>query len=238
MTNEDPKHVAIILDGNGRWATAQGKSRTEGHVEGARTLKKVVQTFNKKSLKVLSIFTFSTENWQRPKSEVAFLMNLPKRFKKDIDELAAQEDGIRVLFSGRKDRLSKENLKLIEHFESSSQHNTGLIVNVCLDYGFKDEMVHVVQSALKAVSENHLDANNLTPEHLEKYLYQPDLPPIDLLIRTGGEKRLSNFMLWQAAYAEIYFTDYYWPEFNPALIEEAYHFYHSRDRRFGKVNDA
>lgn len=235
MTYDDLKHIAIILDGNGRWATAQGKSRTEGHIEGARTLKKVFQMFKSKSLKVLSIFMFSTENWQRPKSEVAFLMNLPKRFKKDIDELAAQEDGIRVLFSGRKDRLSKENLKLIEHFESSSQNNTGLTVNVCLDYGFKDEMVHVVQSALKAVFENHLDVMSLTPDHLEGWLYQPELPPIDLLIRTGGEKRLSNFMLWQAAYAEIYFTDLYWPDFNQTVIEEAYHFYHSRDRRFGKV---
>ncbi len=235
MLHDDPKHIAIILDGNGRWATAQGKSRTEGHIEGARTLRKVLQMLKSKSLEVLSVFMFSTENWQRPKSEVAFLMNLPKRFKKDIDELAAQKEGIRVLFSGRKDRLSKENLKLIEHFESSSQNNTGLTVNVCLDYGFKDEMVHVVQSALKAFSENQLDIKNLSPDHLEAWLYQPELPPIDLLIRTGGEKRLSNFMLWQAAYAEIYFTDLYWPDFNQTVIEEAYHFYQSRDRRFGKV---
>jgi undecaprenyl diphosphate synthase len=232
---EDPKHIAIILDGNGRWALAQGKSRTEGHIEGARALKKTIQSLQKKSLQVLSIFAFSTENWQRPKTEVSFLMSLPKRFRKDIDELASLESGIKVIFSGRKDRLSKENLKLIEHYETSSQNNTGMIVNVCLDYGFKDEMVNIVKQAILEKEAGTLNVNTLTSNHLEHWLYAPQLPPIDLLIRTGGEKRLSNFMLWQAAYAELYFTDTYWPAFSDETLENAYAFYHTRDRRFGKV---
>lgn len=235
MSKEDPKHIAIILDGNGRWALAQGKSRTEGHVEGARTLKKTILALKKRSCEVLSVFAFSTENWQRPKTEVSFLMNLPKRFKKDIDELASKEDGIKVVFSGRRDRLSKDNLKLLEHFETSSQNNTGLTVNVCLDYGFKDEMVHMVKAALSEIDAKHISAEQLTSDHLENWLYQPELPPVDLLIRTGGEKRISNFMLWQSAYAEIFFTDTFWPDFNETVLEEAYAFYHSRDRRFGKV---
>lgn len=235
MSKEDPKHIAIILDGNGRWALTQGKSRTEGHVEGARTLKKTILSLKNKSCEVLSIFAFSTENWQRPKTEVSFLMNLPKRFKKDIDELASKEDGIKVVFSGRKDRLSKENLKLLQHFETISQHNTGLIVNVCLDYGFKDEMVHLVKAALNEINKQTITADELTSDHLENWLYHPELPAVDLLIRTGGEKRISNFMLWQSAYAEIFFTDTFWPDFNEDVLEEAYGFYHSRDRRFGKV---
>lgn len=235
MSNQDPKHIAIILDGNGRWALAKGKSRTEGHIEGARTLKETILALKNKSCEVVSIFAFSTENWQRPQSEVSFLMNLPKRFKKDIDELAAQEDGIKVVFSGRRDRLSQDNVKLLDHFESISQNNTGLIVNVCLDYGFKDEMVHIVKAALDAMRSQQITAEELTSKHLENWLYQPELPPIDLLIRTGGEKRISNFMLWQLAYAEIFFTDTYWPDFSEATIEEAYAFYHSRERRFGKV---
>jgi undecaprenyl diphosphate synthase len=235
MSKEDPKHIAIILDGNGRWALAKGKSRTEGHVEGARTLKKTILTLKNKSCEVLSIFVFSTENWQRPKTEVSFLMDLPKRFKKDIEELASQEDGIKVIFSGRKDRLSDANIKLLRHYETISQDNTGLIVNVCLDYGFKDEMVHVVKEALNQISTHKLSPDELTSQHLEQWLYHPELPPVDLLIRTGGEKRISNFMLWQSAYAEIFFTDTHWPDFNEDVIDEAYAFFKSRDRRFGKV---
>jgi len=235
VLKEDPKHIAIILDGNGRWALEKGKSRTEGHIEGAKTLKKTILTLKDKPTEVVSIFAFSTENWQRPKTEVAFLMNLPKRFKKDIDELASKEDGIRVVFSGRKDRLNKENLKLIDHFETISEKNTGLIVNVCLDYGFKDEMLHLVKAALEEIQTTSMTKEDLTTDHLENWLYHPGLPPVDLLIRTGGEKRLSNFMLWQAAYAEIFFTDTFWPDFSAEVLEEAIHFYQTRDRRFGKV---
>ena len=234
MQTKTPTHVAMILDGNGRWAKAHNKPRTQGHVEGAKALKKVIQTLEKTACQVVSIFVFSTENWRRPKAEVDFLMSLPKRFQKDIDELSKDSTGIKVVFSGRKDRLSPANQALIEKYEAQSKTNTGLIVNVCLDYGFKDEMVHATQAIAKAV-QNGLAVEAIDESLLESHLYTHPLPPVDLVIRTSGERRLSNFLLWQSAYAELYFTETYWPDFNAAELQKAFDFYASRDRRFGTV---
>lgn len=235
MQTKQPNHVAIILDGNGRWAKMQGKPRTQGHVAGAKALKKVIQALAKTECQVVSIFVFSTENWQRPRTEVDFLMSLPKRFKKDIDELSHESDGIKVVFSGRKDRLSDENVALINTYETQSKTNTGLIVNVCLDYGFKDEMVHATQSIAQAIKAGEVTVADINESLIASHLYTHPLPPVDLLIRTSGEKRLSNFLLWQAAYAEIYFTDTYWPDFDAAELAKAFAFYDSRNRRFGGV---
>lgn len=231
----NPKHIAIILDGNGRWAKKRGKARTQGHVEGAKTLKKVIQSLQNKAIQVVSLFVFSTENWNRPSKEVDFLMSLPKRFEKDIDELSQTEEGIQVVFSGRTDRLSDENKLLIDKYETQSKNNQGLIVNVCLDYGFKDEMVHVAKKLARSVKDGVLDISEIDESMIESSLYTHPLPPVDLVIRTSGEQRLSNFLLWQAAYAEIYFTETLWPDFDEAALDEALEFYKSRSRRFGKV---
>lgn len=231
----NPKHIAIILDGNGRWAEKRGKARTQGHVEGAKTLKKVIQSLQNKAIQVVSLFVFSTENWNRPSKEVDFLMSLPKRFEKDIDELSQTEEGIQVVFSGRTDRLSDENKLLIDKYETQSKNNQGLIVNVCLDYGFKDEMVHVAKKLARSVKDGVLDISEIDESMIESSLYTHPLPPVDLVIRTSGEQRLSNFLLWQAAYAEIYFTETLWPDFDEAALDEALEFYKSRSRRFGKV---
>jgi len=161
-------------------------------------------------------------------------MSLPKRFQKDIDELSKDSTGIKVVFSGRKDRLSPANQALIEKYEAQSKTNTGLIVNVCLDYGFKDEMVHATQAIAKAV-QNGLAVEAIDESLLESHLYTHPLPPVDLVIRTSGERRLSNFLLWQSAYAELYFTETYWPDFDAAELQKAFDFYASRDRRFGTV---
>lgn len=232
----NPKHIAIILDGNGRWAKKRGKARTQGHIEGAKTLKNIIKSIQNKPIDVVSLFVFSTENWKRPNQEIDFLMGLPKRFEKDIDELSQNEEGIRVVFSGRHDRLSEENKLLIEKYETQSMNNQGLTVNVCLDYGFKDEMVHVAKTLARRVKEGVLDISEIDESLIESSLYTYPLPPVDLVIRTSGEQRLSNFLLWQAAYAEIYFTDTLWPDFNEEALEKALAFYQSRTRRFGKVD--
>lgn len=234
MQTNTPTHVAMILDGNGRWAKAHKKPRTQGHVEGAKALKKIIKALEKTACQVVSIYVFSTENWHRPKAEVDFLMSLPKRFKKEIDELSSEATGIRVVFSGRKDRLSDENVQLIETYEAQSADNTGLTVNVCLDYGFKDEMVHVTKAIAKQV-QSGLSVDAIDEDLIASQLYTHPLPPVDLVIRTSGEKRLSNFLLWQAAYAELYFTDTYWPDFDEAELAKAFAFFASRDRRFGTV---
>ena len=234
MQTNTPTHVAMILDGNGRWAKAHKKPRTQGHVEGAKALKKIIKALEKTACQVVSIYVFSTENWRRPKAEVDFLMSLPKRFKKEIDELSSESTVIRVVFSGRKDRLSDQNLQLIETYEKQSAHNTGLTVNVCLDYGFKDEMVHVTRAIAESV-QTGLSVDAIDEALIESHLYTHPLPPVDLVIRTSGEKRLSNFLLWQAAYAELYFTDTYWPDFDEEELAKAFAFYASRDRRFGTV---
>lgn len=234
MQTDVPTHVAMILDGNGRWAKENKKPRTQGHVEGAKALKKIIKALEKTACQVVSIYVFSTENWGRPQAEVDFLMSLPKRFKKDIDELSEKSTGIRVVFSGRKDRLSEENRQLIATYEAQSKLNTGLTVNVCLDYGFKDEMVHVTKQIAKAAQDG-LKIGAIDEAMIASHLYTHPLPPVDLLIRTSGEKRLSNFLLWQAAYAELYFTETYWPDFDASELAKAFDFYASRDRRFGTV---
>lgn len=234
MQTNTPTHVAMILDGNGRWAQAHKKPRTQGHVEGAKALKKIIKALEKTAVQVVSIYVFSTENWRRPKTEVDFLMSLPKRFKKEIDELSSESTGIRVVFSGRSDRLSEENKALIATYEAQSKNNRGLIVNVCLDYGFRDEMVHATRAIARSVQDG-LSVEAIDEDLIASHLYTHPLPPVDLVIRTSGEKRLSNFLLWQAAYAELYFTDTYWPDFDEDELAKALAFYASRDRRFGTV---
>lgn len=224
-----PNHVAIILDGNGRWAKERGLKRTEGHREGYKTLKKISKYILHKGTKYLSVFAFSTENFNRPKEEVDYLMNLfIKGFKNDTWYF--NKENIRVVFSGRNEKLSKEVLEAMDIMEKDTLNNTGGILNICLNYGGRAEIVDAVNKIIKDKKES------ITEEEFKKYLYQ-DLPDIDLMIRTSGEIRISNFMLWQLSYAELYFPKCYFPDFLEEEYDKALTEYTKRDRRFGGLKN-
>lgn len=222
-----PCHVGIIMDGNGRWAKERGLNRSKGHEAGYKTLKTTAKYILDSGVKVLSVFAFSTENFNRPKKEVDFLMNLfIKGFKKD--SAFFNKENIKVVFSGRKEPLKKDVIDTMEYLSESTKNNTKGILNICLNYGGRSEMVdavnHIIKDNLKEVDE----------EVINNYLYNK-LPDIDLLIRTSGEVRISNFMLWQLSYAELYFPKCYFPDFNQEEFDKALLEYTKRDRRFGSV---
>lgn len=233
MENKVPNHVAIIMDGNGRWAQKKGLKRTRGHQKGADTLKKISEYVYDKKIKVLSVFAFSTENWKRDKEEVDYLMNLfLKAFKDNFETV--KKKGVKVVFSGIKDRLSDKVIKAMEDMSNETKDNKNGIFNICLNYGGQDEIVNATKKISEDVKNGSIKATDITKDLYDKYLFN-DLPPIDLLIRTSGEYRISNFMLWQMAYAELYFTDVLWPDFNEKEMEKAIESYNNRDRRFGDV---
>lgn len=227
-------HIGIIVDGNGRWAKEKGKSRSEGHKAGAEALEKIILYINKESIaNYLSLYVFSTENFSRSKEEVNYLMELfMKWFKKCKEKY--KDANIKVLFSSQKEYLKSEIVKAIDELEDATKDNTGLVVNFCLSYGGRQEIVDATKKIAIDVSENKLNVNDIDEELFKKYLYN-DLPDIDFLIRTSGENRVSNFMLWQISYAEMYFPKVYFPDFTPECLEEAVKEYEKRDRRFGKI---
>ena len=231
-----PKHVAIIMDGNGRWAKNRDLPRREGHKEGVKTLKKLVKYAADTDIHSLTVYAFSTENWKRPKSEVDFLLALMRRtMRNEVDELL--DNGVRVNFIGRKGPLSKRLVKEIELIEKKSKNNVKLTLNIAFNYGGRAEIVDAAKKIAEEAKSEDFSADDLDEEKFSSYLYKPEFNEIELLIRTGGEKRLSNFLIWQAAYAELYFTDKYWPEFNEADFEAALEDFNSRDRRFGGLNE-
>ena len=233
MNNEVPNHVAIIMDGNGRWAQKRGLKRTKGHQKGAEVLKKISEYTYDKKIKVLSVFAFSTENWKRDKEEVDYLMNLfIKVFKKNFDSI--KEKGVKIVFSGLKDKLSDKVLKAMDEMTSETKNNENGIFNICLNYGGQDEIVEATKKIAKEVQNGTLDISEINSKVLSKNMFN-NLPPIDLMIRTSGEFRISNFMLWQLAYAELYFTDVLWPDFNEEEFDKALDSFGKRDRRFGAV---
>lgn len=233
MDNKIPKHVAIIMDGNGRWAQKRGLKRTKGHQKGAEALKKISEYVYDKNIKVLSVFAFSTENWKRDKEEVDYLMDLfIKAFKENFD--VVKKKGVKVIFSGIKDKLSDKVIKTMEKMTEETKDNTNGIFNICLNYGGQDEIINATKKISKDVKDGIIDYNDINQDLFGKYLFN-DLPPIDLLIRTSGEYRISNFMLWQMAYAEFYFTDTLWPDFDEKEMDKAIDSYNKRDRRFGSV---
>ena len=220
-----PRHVAIFLDGNGRWATEKGKKRTEGHKEGYKTLKRISKYILHKGTKYLSVFAFSTENFNRPIEEVNYLMNLfLEGFKRDTKFF--QKENIRVVFSGREEPLRKDVIESMRTMERVTQNNTGGILNICLNYGGRAEIVDAVNKIISSGEKN------ITEESFKKYLYN-DLPDIDLMIRTSGELRISNFMLWELSYAELYFPKCYFPDFLEEEYDKALLEFTKRDRRFG-----
>ncbi len=233
MNYEVPNHVAIIMDGNGRWAQKRGLKRTKGHQKGADTLKKISEYIYDKKIKVLSVFAFSTENWKRDKEEVDFLMDLfITAFKKNFD--AVKQKGVKVVFSGLKTKLNDKVLDAMKTMTEETKDNKNGIFNICLNYGGQDEIVEATKKIANLVESKKLKAEDITKEEFNKCMFN-DLPPIDLLIRTSGEFRISNFMLWQMAYAELYFTDVLWPDFDEKELDKAIESFNKRDRRFGAV---
>jgi len=229
-----PNHIAIILDGNGRWAKKRGMPRTFGHQAGIQNIRTIAIAAQELGIKALSVYAFSTENWNRPKEEVDYLMTLPSEFEKKFHDDFLKHD-IKVQFSGRRTHLSAENLAILDRITRDSLERKGLVLNVCFDYGSYAELTEAVTAIAKDVKENRLELANITPAEITSRLYTKDLPPLDLIIRTSGEQRLSNFMLWQGAYAELYFCETYWPDFNKKDLEKALMDYSARDRRFGAV---
>lgn len=227
-------HIGIIVDGNGRWAKERGKIRSEGHKAGAENLEKLIHYINCENIaNYLSLYVFSTENFNRSKDEVDYLMDLfMKWFKKCKDKY--QNANIKVLFSSQKEYLNKDVADAITELEEITKNNTGLVVNFCLSYGGRQEIVDASKKIASDVVNNNLNINDITEETFKKYLYK-DLPDVDFLIRTSGENRISNFMLWQISYAEFYFPKTYFPDFTPDCLDEAIKEYEKRDRRFGKV---
>lgn len=227
-----PYHVGIILDGNGRWATERGLKRSEGHKAGFETLKILSKHVFTRGVKVLSVFAFSTENFNRTKEEVDYLMNLfLKGFKSSIKEF--NKNNIKVVFSGRKEPLSDKVYKRMKSLEKETLNNTGGILNICLNYGGQTEIVDTTKKLINDVLDGKLKTEDITPEIFMKNLYN-DLPPMDFLIRTSGEIRISNFMLFSLAYAEMYFPHTYFPDFKEDEFDKALEEYTKRDRRFGK----
>lgn len=231
-----PKNIAIIMDGNGRWANQRNKPRREGHKAGVKTLKKIVKAAADLKIESLTVYAFSTENWKRPKAEVDFLLTLMRKTIRDeIDELL--ENGVKINFVGRKDYLSDKFIQEIEHIEQKSAGNSNLILNIAFNYGGRAEILDAAKKIAGAHKNEDLDLDNLTESDFANYLYENDLQEIELLIRTGGDLRLSNFLLWQSAYAELFFTEKYWPDFTEADLKEAINDFKNRDRRFGGLND-
>ena len=226
MTN----HLALIVDGNGRWAKEKGLKRSEGHKEGAKRLEEIILYLSDNSLvKYLSLYVFSTENFARPKEEVDYLMKLFMVWFKKVKNVYLDKN-IKVLFSGDRTLLSPKIQKSIAELEDNTINNTGLVVNFCLSYGSRREIVE----ASKKIIKDNIKLSDITEDLFSHYLYQ-DLPDIDFLIRTSGEMRLSNFMLWQSSYAELYFPKTYFPDFTIDELKKALEEYKLRDRRFGKV---
>ena len=225
MKIQVPDHIAIIMDGNGRWAKKRGLPRTFGHREGAASLRKVITHAAKLGVKYLTVYAFSTENWKRSKEEVSALMFLFKSYIKN-EEKNIMENNIRFMVSGRTDNVSPALLKAIRALEEKSKNNTGLTFNIAFNYGGRAEIVDAVNRIIKSGVES------VDEESFSKYLYH-DIPDPELLIRTSGELRISNFLLWQIAYSEIYITDTLWPDFGEKELEKAIEEFNKRDRRFG-----
>jgi undecaprenyl diphosphate synthase len=228
MATAVPRHIAIIMDGNGRWARRRGKPHGFGHRAGVSAVKRVMYACEGLGVEILSVYVFSTENWSRPRAEVRALMRLfHQAIEREFDEL--NERGIRIVVSGRRADLSPAMREQIASAEALTLHNANGVLNVCLNYGGRAEIV----DACRALAASGLPPDEIDEQTLAAHLYHPDLPDPDLIVRTAGEYRLSNFMLWEAAYAELHFTETLWPDFDEEDLRRAIADYQSRVRRFG-----
>jgi len=227
-----PRHVAIIMDGNGRWASARGLPRVEGHRRGVEALRKTVRAAGDLGIEVLTIFSFSSENWSRPESEIRDLMALLRRFiRKDLAELHKSNVQVRVI--GERKDLPNDIRSLLEEAENLTRNNDGVTLVVAFNYGARQEIARAARRLAEEVAKGQLSAKDITPDLLGRHLDFPDLPDPDVIIRTSGEQRLSNFLLWQAAYSELVFVPINWPDFDGTALEGAIAEYRRRERRFG-----
>ena len=229
-----PRHIAIILDGNGRWAKKRGLPRTAGHAVGAETFRKIATYCKNIGVEYLTVYAFSTENWRRPENEVSTIMKLLGNYLQEaIDTM--ERDHIRMKVLGDVEGLAPELREMVRRTDEISQRYEGFQANICLNYGGRDEIVRAARRYAADFAAG--EAGELTEEGFSHYLYSADIPDPDLLIRPGGEVRISNFLLWQCAYAEFYFTDVLWPDFTPEELDKAIAVYQSRDRRYGGVKN-
>jgi undecaprenyl diphosphate synthase len=239
MKKEDfthlPSHVAIIMDGNGRWAKKIGRKRAFGHETGTSSVRECIDQSMKLGIKNLTLFVFSTENWNRPKLEVNALMDLLV-FSLDKERISLIENEIRVNVIGDLEALKNKPKSKLKSIISQTKSNKKLNLNLAISYGSKQELVNAIREVSNKVKNNIISSKNIDENIINEHLYTRNLPNVDLLIRTGGEKRVSNFLLWQIAYAEMYFTDILWPDFKKENFLEALDDYQKRERRFGKIN--
>lgn len=227
-----PNHVAIIMDGNGRWAQQKGLPRRKGHKKGVSTLKKIAKAAGEMGINFLTVYAFSTENWKRPDKEVNFLLNLfENTIKNELDAL--KENNVHINVIGRKDTLPSNIVNQIKYLENKTAKEKDLILNIAFNYGGRAEIVDTAKKIMK----DEVEIEKLDEKMFSSYLYLNNIPDVELLIRTGGEQRLSNFLLWESAYAELYFTDVYWPDFSKENLQQAIDEFNQRNRKFGSLNE-
>ena len=231
-----PQHIAIILDGNGRWAKKKGMPRNYGHTQGSKNVERICEDAYKMGVKYLTVYAFSTENWKRPKEEVDALMNLLRNYMKTCLK-TAEKNRMRVRVLGDKTALDDDIRNRIAELEKATKNNDGLNFQIALNYGSRDEMIRAMKNMCMDVKEGKVEADQINEKLFETYLDTHDIPDPDLMIRTSGEQRLSNYLLWQLAYSEFYFTDVLWPDFTKEDLAEAIAYYNGRDRRFGGVKE-
>ncbi len=224
-----PEHIAIIMDGNGRWAKKQGLPRSAGHVAGAKTFKTIARYCNKIGLKYLTVYAFSTENWKRPVQEVEGIMNLLRDYLKDAENF--KDENIRVRFLGNREPLAEDIKALMAKNEKDSEKATGLNLNIAINYGGRDE----ITTAVKEIVKSGISAEEITEDIISQNLYTSGMPDPDFIIRPSGEYRLSNYLIWQSAYAEFWFSDVLWPDFKPSDLDRAIADFKNRNRRFGGI---
>ncbi len=228
-----PRHIAIIMDGNGRWAKKRALPRSAGHSAGSKNFKDIARYCNKIGLEYLTVYAFSTENWKRPADEVENIMNILRDYLKDAKNF--KDENIKVKFIGNIEVLPEDIIFLIRDAEENSKEATGLNLNIALNYGGRDELVHAFKTLAERVKSGELELDGITEETVSNYLYTAGQPDPDFIIRPSGEYRLSNYLIWQSAYAEFWFSDILWPDFKPKHLDQAIDDFNRRNRRFGGV---
>ena len=229
-----PKHIAFIMDGNGRWAKKRGLPRSKGHEEGSKAIKRVTLACKNLGVKVITLFAFSTENWKRPKEEVDFIFSLLEKLLKK-NRKWFKKDNIKVSFIGDIEELDERFYDVIKKTMELTSNNDGIVLNIALNYGGKNEIIKMVKEIGEDVKLNKLEIASINEEIIERYLMTREFPKVDLLVRSSGEYRISNFLLWQIAYSEMIFTPIYWPDFDEEVVKDLIIEYQCRDRRFGGV---
>ena len=232
-TRTVPEHIGIIMDGNGRWAKKRGLPRSAGHAAGAKNFKTIARYCNKIGVKYLTVYVFSTENWKRPKEEIDNIMKLLRDYLADVD--AYKNENIGLNFIGDRTALSDEINALIDHAEETSKTATGLLVNMALNYGGRDELVHAARKIAERVKNGEITPDEITEDTVSECLYTAHQPDPELIIRPSGELRLSNFLIWQSAYSEFWFSNVLWPDFSTKNLDEAIEGFSKRNRRFGHL---